>query len=302
MLTAMVDLYARDPTKQWYMFVDDDSYIFLNNALSILSQFNSSRKVVVGHFYCAWPDVVFGRNHNMQCMNFPQGGAGVAISRGLLKFLGERLGECNQKYNSRLYAGSMRFGKCVADFVTDGTWRYGDGIQNYKSQFMSRNPILEIEDAFCNRPPATFHNLRPRQLRFVFRGHFSAWTRNGSEWSVDWSHLTCRPFLLFPEESQQLHLRFGYGISLPNNRVIAAATTAIIPTFEGDEVVEYEQGFGESVKVNIICDDTIAWNDVEQDYVENRDCLKFVVRVRCPGPRERRTGSRYEFDLRDSYS
>jgi hypothetical protein len=80
LLTAMVDLYTRDPRRQWYMFVDDDPFVFLNNTLSVLSGFNSSRKIVVGHFYCAWPAVVFGRNHNMQCMNFPQG-AGVAISR-----------------------------------------------------------------------------------------------------------------------------------------------------------------------------------------------------------------------------
>jgi hypothetical protein len=285
-LRAMVDLFARAPTAKWYLFVDDDSYLFLDNTLAILDRFNFTDKVVVGHFYCAWPQVVFGKHHNMQCMNFPQGGAGMAISHGMLSFLSDKLLDCNDKYNDGEYAGSMRFAKCVGDHVVDGTWRYGDGIQNFKSQFMSRNPIEEIEDNFCNRPPATFHRLTPRDIRFVWRGHRSTWPcGNGSECYADWSHLTGRPFLLFPEERQPLHLRFGFGIALPqSSRVIARATTAIQPDLRDGVPVGYWQEFGEALRIRIVCDAN-ASEGVVQESFENREWMQFTVRVRCPRPR-----------------
>jgi hypothetical protein len=287
-LKGMVDLFIREPTKKWYLFADDDSYVFAKNTKRILGGFNFSRKIVVGHFYCAWPAVVFGKNHNMKCMNFPQGGAGVAISHGMLAFLADKLPECNAKYNEGEYAGSMRFGKCITDYVNDGTWRHGDGIQNFKSQFMSRSPIEEIEDSYCNRPPATFHGISRAQVRFVYRGHYSRWvSQNGTEYEVDWSHLTARPFLLFPEERQPLHLRFGYGIALPdNNRVIARATSPILPELVNEIPFAYEQHFGEALRVRIICDQE-AGDTVEQDSFENREWMQFNVRVTCPVPHRR---------------
>jgi hypothetical protein len=285
-MKGMADLFAREPAKKWYLFVDDDSYLFSENTREILNRFNSTQKVVVGHFYCAWPEVVFGRNHSEQCMNFPQGGAGVAISHGMFAFLSDKLLDCNSRYNDATYAGSMRFGKCIADHVHDGTWRHGDGIQNFKSQFMSRKPIDEIEDNYCNRPPATFHRLNRRDVKFVFNGHRSYWVSgNGTECYVDWSRWTARPFLLFPEERQPLHLRFGYAISLPDsNKVIARATSAIVPFMRGGVLVGYEQHFGEGLKVRISCDATLNGTLAEQESFENREWMQFNIRIKCPAP------------------
>ncbi|OHT09813.1 hypothetical protein TRFO_21075 [Tritrichomonas foetus] len=293
---SMHTLYKLDSSKQWYIFADDDSYIFLNNTLEILSRFNSSNKVVVGHFYCAWPEVVFGRDHSQQCMNFPQGGAGVAISRGMMISLSDKLLECNEKYNHRHYAGSMRFGKCIHDHIKDGTWRHGNGLQNFKSQFNSRNPIEEIEDNMCHRSPATFHKLNPKALEFVYNGHRSEWPQKSSlqskNYYVDWSHLTSKPFLIFLDERQPFHLRFGIAIStMKENRVLVKATSKILPIFSDfdtfhDKPIAYEQEFGESIKIHLDCDDVVDYFDVAFDSVENRDCIKINMRVKCPEPQQ----------------
>jgi hypothetical protein len=286
-LKAMVDLFAREPDKKWFIFLDDDSYLFLNTTLGIADQFNHSEKVVIGHFYCAWPQVVFGKNHTRQCLNFPQGGAGMVISHGMLSYMADKLVDCNANYNDREYAGSMRFGKCIDDHIRDGTWRHSEGIQNWKSQFLSRNPIEEIEDDFCVRPPATFHQVSVKKMKFVHRGHRSEWTtQNGTIYYVDWGHLTARPFPIFPEQNHKLHLRFGYAISIPDpEQVLVKASSGIEPQFdEFGKPIGYEQVFGPSLRIRLICDDSVERDVVEQDYVENREFLIFHLRVQCPPP------------------
>ena len=289
-LRAIHELYKIEPHKKWYVFVDDDSYLFLNNTLNILSNFNSSEKIVVGRFYCAWPKVVFGNNNTNQCMNFPQGGAGIALSEGMLAFIDNYLLECNDMFNDKMYAGSMRLAKCINDHVIDGTWTYKRGIQNYKSYFHSNDPITEIGLNACHRPPATFHKVSPKLMKFVYQGHFSEWTaknENGtySNFTVDWSHLTCRSFPIYLDEGQLVHLRFGYAISLPqSNTVIFKSTTPLNPIFTNGIPTSYEQNFGNYFKIIFHCDEQMNNDNIYFISSSEREYILINMTLKCPLP------------------
>jgi len=279
-LEAMIDTYMRNDTHKWYVFGDDDTYLSKKNLFKLISQFDPSEPLVFGRFYCAWPDIVFGKNHSQQCLAFPQGGAGVVISRGFMKRIFGFLSDCNRIYNHKDYAGSMRFGKCVRDNINSTIWAFGKGIQNYKSQFFSRPPLEEIESGNCFKPPISFHQITPSLMKFVHYGFLSEFKSQNTTLFVEWSHLTCRPFLLRTGYgNERVLLRFGYAITThTSNKLIASATSEIYPLDKTDSPRVYRQDFGELISVIISCENV---SDLEQTSVSNKEGQVFFVKARC---------------------
>jgi len=286
---AMEDLYRRYPEKKWYLFVDDDSFPILRPILNILQNYDYKTEKVIGRFYCAWPEVVYGKKHNNQCLNFAQGGAGVLVSNSYFQVIADNLTACNNKYNDRLYAGSMRFAKCSQDVVGDGRWSDGRIVTNLKEHFHSSDPVIEIMDGYAMGNPANFHHLSLKEITYCYYGIRSDFNkRDGTNMFVDWTNITSRPFYIFPEPGfQPLHLRFGYAISVPGaNGVLAKSTSPLIPSIYNDLPIGYYQRYGPAFAINVTCDDSIPANDIEQDYVENTDSLVFYLRMKCPEPEE----------------
>ena len=282
-LKAMHDLFTRAPDKQWYLFLDDDSYVLTENLLAILDRLSKPEPHVVGHFYCAWErlaDLPDG-----DCLQFPQGGAGIAINRHFFANMSDKLLECNEKFNSRLFAGSMRLGACAFEHM-GAAWSHKRVIQHFPGQFLSQSPLTEIENHRTISQAATFHNLSPRDLHFVHRGHISEYTDpNGTTMLVDWSQFTGHPYPIYIAENQPLNLCFGYAITLPNtDQVVATATSAITPVFQNTSLLWFKQAFGESIVVNFVCDSRAT--SLTHQSLRNRIRLDFTARVRCPVCRE----------------
>lgn len=285
-VAAMYDSFMRDSKKDWYLFGDDDTYFVKNTLLDITKRFNSSDIIVIGKFYCAWPDVVYGKDHNHQCLKFPQGGAGVLISNGMMSAISKYLPDCNKKYNSKNFAGSMRFGKCIEDHIDSKIWDFGKGIQNFKSHFFSRSPRGEIEDNSCKQNPASFHKLTPQMMRRVHQGIYSEWNCNNKTCSVDWSNFSCKPYKLYRNIGNGfLHLRFGYAISIPeSNEIISSASSPIIPKFGPNSTQPefFEQKYGDLITVRLFCHKKLNTSMVSNGNLLQREKTIYNINVICP--------------------
>lgn len=287
-LASMHKSYSLNDTKKWYVFCDDDTYIVRSTLFEALERFDPDEKIVIGHFYCAWPDVVFGKNHSMKCLSFPQGGAGVCISRGMMKEMHQHFLDCNKRFNDRNYAGSMRFAKCVDDFIKDGSWDFKKGIQNFKSQFNSRTPVEEIEDDGCKKPPITFHKVKGKEMKNIHDSIFTEFTsKKGNRYFVSWSNATCSTVPIYITSIyERLFLRFGVAITdEENKKVIARASSPITPVLSSsDEEIpsSYEQMFGNNIVVHIDCNNETQGIKYTETSFEGR--YKFLIAMNCPKP------------------
>jgi hypothetical protein len=296
-LASMHRSFQINDTKKWYVFCDDDSYIVQKTVFDILERFDHEEKIVVGHFYCAWPDVVFGKNHSMKCLSFPQGGAGVCISHGMMEKMYPHFMECNKKFNDRNYAGSMRFAKCVDDHVKDGSWDFKKGIQNYKSQFNSRSPIEEIEDNSCKKPPATFHKIKGKEMEFIHNSIFTEFKdKKGDNYFVSWNDVTCRSIPIFiTSVHERIFLRFGVAITDEDDKkVIAKASSSIRPIFyniNNEIQISYEQVFGNDVTVRIHC--TNETKEIKYINTTFEGKYTFNIEMNCPDPIKQRENELY---------
>ena len=85
-------------SKKWYFFCDDDSYPVMHNLVESLKDFNHEDSKVLGPFYCAWPEIVYRKHHEDECLNFAQLCAGVEVSNKYFSPIIEHLDGCNKKY------------------------------------------------------------------------------------------------------------------------------------------------------------------------------------------------------------
>ena len=291
-LSAMHKSFSLNSSKKWYIFCDDDTYLVRDNLLKIMSKFNHNDKIVIGHFYCAWPDVVFGKNHSMQCLSFPQGGAGIIISNAMMDAMKDHFLDCNQRYNDRNYAGSMRFAKCVQDYIKDGSWTFKKGIQNYQSHLNSMHPIDEIENGMCNKKPASFHQIKKKEMFFVQNGLISEWTnqQTGKKYFTKWCNFTCKTIPIYISSIfERLNLRFGYAITDDqNNKVIAKTTTQIYPIFDNKTTefskkpIAFQQGFGKDILIHIICSEENIYKIKYLNTSFADGSYKFYLKMNCP--------------------
>ena len=291
-LYAMHESFVMNSSKKWYIFCDDDTYLVRDNLMKIMSKFDPNEKIVIGHFYCAWPDVVFGKNHNMECLSFPQGGAGIIISHAMMEEMKDHFLDCNNKYNDRNYAGSMRFAKCVQDHITDGSWTFKKGIQNFQSHMNSMHPIDEIENSMCTKKPATFHQIKNKEFFFVQNGLISEWSNQftGKKYYTKWSNFTCKIIPIYITSIfERLDLRFGYAITDEfQHKVIAKATSRIIPIFQNQSQNCYEkptgyiQKFENNVSIHVICSEEEVYKMEYLNTTFENGTYNFYLRMNCP--------------------
>ena len=290
---GMERLYRMNTSKKWYFFCDDDSYPVMRNLLEALKDYSYEDSKVLGHFYCAWPEVVYGKNHEDECLNFAQGGAGVAVSQKYFSRIVDYLDGCNKKYNARLYAGSMRFAKCASDHIGDVEWSEGNIVIKMLDTFNSCDPITEILNGGVQMPPVNFHKMTSKEVRMCHYGIRSDWFRGTDNHSmfVDWSGMAGESFPFMTHAGdQQLTYRFGYAIQASNDfGVVGRSTSPLVPQFDSpkkEKPTGFIQQFADTAEIEIICNDTFQAGQYEQDHIENRDKIKLVLIMKCPPAEE----------------
>ena len=106
---ALVDLHLRYPRKKWIFFNDDDTYVFVDNLLTVLGGHDPDRDFYLGLYWTPRVDMEWKEVQ----IAYASGGAGYGISRGLLNKLSRRMDACHRNFTR--WAGDIRVGKCIAD-------------------------------------------------------------------------------------------------------------------------------------------------------------------------------------------
>ncbi|KAJ3201904.1 hypothetical protein HDU82_007795 [Entophlyctis luteolus] len=147
-------LYESYPHADWYMMIDDDTFVFLDNLMDFLDSMNPSTPIYAGRAN-AFVGCDGVQKHG-EGPPFAHGGSGIILSRKAMELLMSSYETCIQKYSS-CWAGDIRVGLCMRDLKVNLTTNSG---------FNGGPP-----DSFLHWPvdpcakPFTFHHLRPAKMQ-----------------------------------------------------------------------------------------------------------------------------------------
>lgn len=162
------------PDAKWYIYTEDDTYLFLPNVLKYLSQFDHAKAHWLGS-YAAKSDVVFA-----------QGGAGFALSRGAWEKsfgLNPKMAEEYEQYTAQHCCGDQVLGHALNKYGIKLGENGGDEIFRY-----GFNPLVHWAFTFerwnwC-LPLYSWHKVHARDVARYY------------EFETGWNHavspLNCR--------------------------------------------------------------------------------------------------------------
>ncbi|KAJ3246241.1 hypothetical protein HDU77_009024 [Chytriomyces hyalinus] len=152
-------LFEKFPDADFFMMIDDDTYVFLDNLQRYLSRYDSSKKLYFGQANrfrgC---DGVMEYDDSLKAPLVAQGGAGIIMSRGALAAMLKVVDECIVKYNG-CWAGDIRVALCLRD--VDIRLQHLVGLNGWPPQgnfIFSPNPC-EV--------PFTYHHVLPEQMKQI---------------------------------------------------------------------------------------------------------------------------------------
>ncbi|KAJ3365720.1 hypothetical protein HDU91_002088 [Kappamyces sp. JEL0680] len=174
-LPGFRELFRRFPEAKWYMMVDDDSYVFLDNLDSFLQDFNSSLPYYfgAGNTFSDCDGVQSWRHSTA----FAHGGSGILVSRGAMLRLQSLWEFCIVRYHGAsrrvltidCWAGDVRLGLCLRDA--------GVLLTNVKGFHTNPPNDLTVYGHPCSRP-LTFHHLLPTQIQKLYEFELGATQNN----------------------------------------------------------------------------------------------------------------------------
>lgn len=149
-------LFETYPYADWYMMIDDDTYVLLDNLHSFLAEYDASEPLYFGaantFTLC---DGVENWQHGAI---FAHGGSGILLSRGAMLKLLEQWQFCIIRYHA-CWAGDVRLGLCLRN--------EGVLLTNVKT-FHTNPPNDKTVYAHpCSRP-ITFHHLLKSQIEKLY--------------------------------------------------------------------------------------------------------------------------------------
>ncbi|KAJ3193379.1 hypothetical protein HK101_004933 [Irineochytrium annulatum] len=150
-------LYTTYPDADWYVMIDDDTYLFMTNLDNFLKGKDPEEP-----FYTGNANVFVGcdgvRNFG-EGPSFAHGGSGIVMSRGAMKKMMSGLEECVLKYKD-CWAGDIRVALCLRDagiLLSGGPNFWGDP-PNKDFQFPG-DPCTEMQ---------TFHHVVQNQIQKLY--------------------------------------------------------------------------------------------------------------------------------------
>ncbi|KAI8817372.1 uncharacterized protein EV422DRAFT_500154 [Fimicolochytrium jonesii] len=156
-LPGFRELWNRFPDADWYVMLDDDTYVFFDNLADRLSIYDPEHK----HYFGAKTQFVGCDNIWQwgQGPYFAHGGSGIVLSRGALRELVEGVDVCIERYKT-CWAGDVRTALCLRD---QGILLHSPsgfhGSPPNKDFWFPHNP--------CDRP-MTFHHLLVKQIQDLY--------------------------------------------------------------------------------------------------------------------------------------
>jgi hypothetical protein len=155
-IPGYVYLYNQYPNKKWYVMVDDDTFIFWNNLLDFVQDYDYLKPWYFGlstNFVGCDGIYKYG-----QGPLFAHGGSGIVLSQKAVEMLVLKSNECITKYDT-CWAGDVRLALCLRDIGihVDGRGEFHKDPPN--DEFEYQDPCIK---------PISFHHLLPHQIQTLY--------------------------------------------------------------------------------------------------------------------------------------
>lgn len=168
------------PGKKWYVLLDDDTYIFLENFANYVTspQMNTGAPIYTGKvFYISRcggfkREGTWAKNHSVPKGVFAHGGSGIVMNAQAIDSMYNHISECITDYSS-CWAGDMQLGLCLRRHgVVVRKTKYGRRY-TYAKDFLPVSPSKAMADRRYTRlwksasRPITFHKIHDRELQLL---------------------------------------------------------------------------------------------------------------------------------------
>jgi hypothetical protein len=156
-LPGFKQLYKHFPNADWYIMIDDDTYVFKTNLKRTLSKYNPNLP-----FYLGSSTSFIGCDGVFEWGKgpfFAHGGSGIILSRAAVEILVKNADVCIQKYRD-CWAGDIRISLCLRDNGVLLTALSGLNGDPPNDKYHYGDPCVE---------PLTFHHLLISQIQELFK-------------------------------------------------------------------------------------------------------------------------------------
>ncbi|KAL0485082.1 glycoprotein-N-acetylgalactosamine 3-beta-galactosyltransferase [Acrasis kona] len=154
-LPGFKKLYELYPDRDWYLMLDDDTYLLFENLDSELKDLNPAEPYYFGAYF-SFVGCGGIKNHG-DGPDFAHGGSGIVVSRGALQRMIKVIDDCIVDYRT-CWAGDVRVALCLRDANVTLDRRF-------HGRFINAEPDVDLDwpDNPCSYP-LTFHHLKPKTI------------------------------------------------------------------------------------------------------------------------------------------
>ena len=158
---GLMHLHDNWPRARWFIFVDDDTFVYTSSLETLLARFDSSEAHYLGLYHTPRVDLEWKEVH----LAYASGGAGYILSAGALSKLRPRLDACHEEYTG--WAGDIRVGKCLLDVGVriEGLEGFHHEVPEKYTWTDAGTKHISNEATAERQPPITFHHNSAESMR-----------------------------------------------------------------------------------------------------------------------------------------
>ena len=294
-LPAIAKSYENNPQSDFYIFVDDDTFLIKQPILKKFNNRNSTLPRATGVQYCVWNKLIDGLiKPERNCHPFLQGGAGVIISNGLLSKVASKLVNCSNRFNDPDFAGNMRFAICMERIFGIEKWSeccikkfnglhrtkfefkdhnnnyysssdfldsYNDEnepfVESWRKSLHSKPPKLEIPDLVAKEPPASFHKMNRSDFTWLSKKIYINWKVKRKNYRADLGLFAFIVYdLPFIKRCYTLKWCVGMWLEIHSTRFYPKNDWKVLLNKE-NVPIGYEQTYKNGITMRLMCNELI---------------------------------------------
>ncbi|EAX96883.1 hypothetical protein TVAG_390900 [Trichomonas vaginalis G3] len=272
------ELLRKYPNKKWYIFGDDDTFIYKDSLIQILETVNSSEPHILGRsFLISQEDLLTLENPDPN-FQFIHGGSGLCLTKPFGEKILPKHKECANLYPGKV--SDLRLMLCLQKFDPD--------CQKYLSWKDGFNAEHPTQESSVKKPPISYHKIFGKDALQIWNAVHTEWMKGNDRMVVSWVNYTLKDrYFSIDETNVPVGFMFGYKLFIGEDRTSTGiyASTPINPIFDktNSTILRYHQRFGQ-YDVYYNCRDDLDDGIFRLSSNNLKSETLFELDVNCPTP------------------